>query len=100
MDRALEDLAWKRAGGRCEYCRISSTNLDLPFAVDHIMDAVLRQLGNEGCRVRNEDIARLSPTMRPNIKMLGRHSFALPEAVARNELRPLRDPTQTMEEAA
>jgi hypothetical protein len=32
--------------------------------------------------------------------MLGRHSFTLPEAVARDELRPLRDPRQTMEEAA
>jgi 5-methylcytosine-specific restriction endonuclease McrA len=37
MDRSLEDLVWKRAGGRCEYCRISAENLDLPFEVDHII---------------------------------------------------------------
>jgi TnpA family transposase len=58
------------------------------------MDAALRQLRKEGYPVRDEDVARLSPTMRPHINMLGRHSFALPEAVARGELR------QTMEEAA
>ena len=64
------------------------------------MDAALRQLRNEGYPVRDEDVARLSPTMRPHINMLGRHSFILPEAVARGELRPLRDPRQTMDEAA
>ena len=32
-------------------------------------------------------MSRLSPTMRPHINMLGRHSFALPEAVPRGELR-------------
>jgi hypothetical protein len=64
------------------------------------MDAALRQLRNEGYPVRDEDVARLSPTMRPHINMLGRHSFNVPEAVARGELRPLRDPKQTMEEAA
>jgi hypothetical protein len=37
MDRTLEDLVWKRAGGRCEYCQISAENLDLPFEVDHII---------------------------------------------------------------
>jgi len=64
------------------------------------MDAVLRQLRKEGYPVLDEDVARLSPTMSPHINILGRHSFALPEAVARGELRPLRDPRQTMEEAA
>jgi TnpA family transposase len=64
------------------------------------MDAALRQLRSEGYPVRDEDVVRLSPTMRPHINMLGRHSFALPEAVARGELRPLRDPRQQMEEAA
>jgi hypothetical protein len=45
-------------------------------------------------------VARLSPPMRPHINMFGRPSFILPEAVARGELRPLRDPRQTMDEAA
>jgi hypothetical protein len=35
--RTLEDLVWRRAGGRCEYCQISWENLDLPFEVDHII---------------------------------------------------------------
>lgn len=65
------------------------------------MDAALQQLRKERYPVRDEDVARLSPTMRPHINMLGRHSFILPEAVARGELRPLRDPRQmTREEAA
>ena len=64
------------------------------------MDAALHQLRREGYTVRDEDVECLSPTMRPHINMLGRHGFTLPEAVARGELRPLRDPRQTMEEAA
>jgi hypothetical protein len=64
------------------------------------MDAALHQLRKEGYPVRDEDVARLSPTMRTHINMLGRHSFALPEAVARGELRPLRDPRQAAAEAA
>jgi len=37
MERSLEDLVWKRAGGRCEYCQISWDTLHLPFEVDHII---------------------------------------------------------------
>jgi hypothetical protein len=37
MRRTLEDLVWRRAGGRCEYCHISWDELDLPFEVDHII---------------------------------------------------------------
>jgi hypothetical protein len=33
----LEDLVWQHASGRCEYCRISRDNLDLPFEVNHII---------------------------------------------------------------
>jgi hypothetical protein len=29
-----------------------------------------------------------------HINMLGRYSFSVPEAVARGELRPLRDPSE------
>ena len=39
------------------------------------------------------DIARLSPHIHAHIKMLGRYSFAVPESVARGELRLLRNPT-------
>ena len=56
------------------------------------MDAVLKQLRAEGYPVRDEDVVRLAPTIRKHINMNGRYSFAIPESVARGELRPLRDP--------
>ena len=65
------------------------------------MDAILEQLRKEGYPIRDEDVARLSPTVNHHINMLGRYSFTLPEPVARGDLRPLRDPrTVTMDEAA
>jgi hypothetical protein len=56
------------------------------------MDAVLKQLQAEGYPVRDEDVARLSPTIHKHINMNGRYSFAIPESVARGELRSLRNP--------
>ncbi len=57
------------------------------------MDAALAQLRQEGYPVRDEDVARLSPFIHErHINLLGRYSFAVPEAVTRGELRPLRDP--------
>jgi TnpA family transposase len=57
------------------------------------MDAALARLRAEGHEVRDEDVVRLSPLGFTHINMLGRYAFTLPEAVARGELRPLRDPT-------
>jgi hypothetical protein len=54
------------------------------------MDAVLDQLRAEGFSLLSEDEARLSPFGHEHINMLGRYSFAVHEAVARGELRPLR----------
>ena len=45
-----------------------------------------------GFPVRDEDVARLSPLQHEHINMLGRYSFSVPEAVAKGELRPLRNP--------
>ena len=59
------------------------------------MDAVLTQLRSEGYPVRPEDEVRLSPLGHEHINMLGRYSFAVPEAVARGELRPLRNPNES-----
>lgn len=42
--------------------------------------------------VLDEDLSRLSPLIFEHINMLGRYSFAVPEEVARGELRPLRNP--------
>jgi TnpA family transposase len=57
------------------------------------MDAALDQLRKEGFLVLDEDVARLSPLIYGHINMLGRYSFAMPETVARGELRPLRNPS-------
>ena len=37
MERALEELVWRRAGGRCEYCQVSHEHLGLPFHIDHVI---------------------------------------------------------------
>jgi TnpA family transposase len=57
------------------------------------MDAVLKQLQKEGYSVRDEDKARLAPTIHKHLNVMGRYSFDVPESVARGELRPLRDPS-------
>ncbi len=48
--------------------------------------------GADAYPVLEEDLARLSPPIYEHINMLGRYSFAVPEEVARGELRPLRNP--------
>jgi TnpA family transposase len=58
------------------------------------MNAALAQLKREGHRVQDEDVTRLSPLVHDHINVLGRYSFAVPEAVTRGELRPLRDPSK------
>jgi TnpA family transposase len=57
-------------------------------------DAVLDQLRRQGFPVLLEDEARLSPFGHEHINLLGRYSFAVPDAVARGELRPLRTPSE------
>ena len=56
------------------------------------MEAVLDQLRQEGYIVLDEDTARLSPLIYDHINMLGRYLFAVSDAVARGELRPLPNP--------
>jgi TnpA family transposase len=57
------------------------------------IEAALDQLRAEGYLVKDEDAYRLSPPLQhENINMLGRYSFSMPEAVAKEELRPLRNP--------
>ena len=56
------------------------------------MNAAISQLRQEGCQISPEDVSRLSPLTSDHINMLGHYSFAIPEAVRRGELRPLRNP--------
>jgi hypothetical protein len=39
MDRALEALVWRRAGGCCEYCRLPQAWDDAGFQIDHVIAA-------------------------------------------------------------
>jgi hypothetical protein len=55
------------------------------------MEAVLEQFRKEGYPVNEEDKARLSPLIHEHINTQGRHSFVMPEAVVKGELRPLRN---------
>ncbi len=57
------------------------------------MDRTLDQLRGLGATVNDEDVARLSPLGTNHINVLGRYHFSLPDAIARGEFRPLRDPS-------
>jgi len=56
------------------------------------MQVALSQLRAQGYPVNDDDVARLSPLLHEHINMLGRYSFLVPDAVAKGELRALRDP--------
>jgi TnpA family transposase len=64
------------------------------------INAALEQLAAEGYQINKEDVARLSPLGFGHINLLGRYAFAVPEAVSRGELRPLRNPGDALEELA
>jgi hypothetical protein len=57
-----------------------------------LTEAALNQLRADGFEVRDEDVARLSLLLYEHINMLGWHSFSVPDAVAKGERRPLRNP--------
>jgi TnpA family transposase len=57
------------------------------------MDAAVSKIQSAGAEIKPEDLARLSPLGYRHINMLGRYSFALPEAIGRGELRSLREPS-------
>jgi hypothetical protein len=57
------------------------------------MDRALSQPQDLGAIINDQDVARLSPLGTNHINVLGRYHFALPDAIARGEFRPLRDPT-------
>lgn len=58
------------------------------------MEAALNQLRDQGTRIEEEDVARLSPLGYRHISFLGEYSFALPDAVAQGQFRPLRNPEE------
>ena len=64
------------------------------------IEAAVQQLAREGFPVRSEDVARLSPMMFDHINLLGRYAFSVPEAVQRGELRPLRNPSDALDDVA
>jgi hypothetical protein len=62
------------------------------------MGLALDELQTMGMRIDPEDIERLSPLLHHHIHLDGRYTFALPEAVSRGHLRPLRDPNDPAEQ--
>ena len=61
------------------------------------MQAALDLHRADGHSVRPEDEARLSPLGHEHINLLGRYSVAVPESVARGQLRPLRNPASAQD---
>jgi hypothetical protein len=37
MDKRLDQLVWRRAGDRCEYCHFPAEIALLPFQIDHVV---------------------------------------------------------------
>ena len=64
------------------------------------INAALEQLEAERYQVRSEDVARLSPLVFDHINLLGRYAFSVPDSVIRGELRPLRNPADSLEDVA
>jgi TnpA family transposase len=56
------------------------------------IEAALERLRSDGCGVRPEDVARLSPLPNHHVNVLGRYSFSLSAQVANGGMRPLRRP--------
>jgi TnpA family transposase len=61
------------------------------------LDAAVRQLRAQGCPVRDEDMARLSPFVSTHLGVHGTYSFVLPD-LAPGAIRELRDPDATDED--
>ncbi len=64
------------------------------------INAALEELPTEGYQINPEHVGRLSPLIFDHINLLGRYAFAVPEAVSRGELRPLRKPADALEDVA
>ena len=64
-------------------------NMIVPWNTSY-MEA-LNQLRADAFEVRDEDVARLSLLLREHIRMLGRYSVSVPDAVAKGEVRLLRN---------
>ena len=56
----------------------------------YYMEEALRYLKSTGMKVKNEDIARLSPLLHKHINMLGRYQFSLPLELQQGQMRKLR----------
>jgi TnpA family transposase len=55
------------------------------------IERALAQLRDEGYAQQEEDVARLSPLLSEHINMLGRYRFTLPEELAADSFRPLKE---------
>ena len=63
------------------------------IALWNAIQAVVDNLQAQGHAIDPGDLARISPLVHRHINFPGRYAFTIPEAVARGELRPLREPS-------
>jgi Tn3 transposase DDE domain len=61
------------------------------------LDAAVRQLKAQGCPIRDEDMARLSPFVSSHLGVHGTYSFVLPDLAA-GAIRQLRAPDAANED--
>lgn len=62
------------------------------------MEAALEHLRVQGLSLDSEDLARLTPLEHRTVNVLGQFSFALPDPIRNGALRPLRDPSEALED--
>jgi TnpA family transposase len=56
------------------------------------IEPALTRLRADGYAMQDEDVARLSPLLSERINVLGRYRFVLPEELAADGFRPLKEP--------
>jgi len=61
------------------------------------MQAALDHLQRQSLEIREEDESRLSPLGHGHINVLGDYSFTLAEQVMKGQLRPLNQPTESID---
>lgn len=61
------------------------------------MQAALDHLREQSMAIREEDEARLSPLVHGHLNVLGHYSFTLAEQVMRGQLRPLNQPSESID---
>ncbi|MDR3635919.1 MAG: HNH endonuclease signature motif containing protein [Isosphaeraceae bacterium] len=87
MDRSLQELAWRRAGHRCEYSQTPQSCDPVPFEIDHIIaeSHAGKTVASNACpccfacnRHKGPNIAGIDPKTRKIVPLFNprRHKWA------------------------